>query len=54
MEGDTMTAKETIHIISNSSLWKVLSIKERLDAIAYTMESTGTKFEDEDVHDIIC
>ena len=48
-----MTARETIGIIRNSSLWKVLSIKERLEAIAYTMASTESKMDDEDVSDII-
>ena len=52
-KGDTMTAKETIGIISNSSLWKILSIKERLEALAYTMARTGSKLDDEDVSDII-
>ncbi|MEN8264328.1 MAG: hypothetical protein ABFR82_12785 [Nitrospirota bacterium] len=52
-EGDTMTAKETIGIISNSSLWKILSRKERLEAIAYTMALTGSEPDDEDVSDLI-
>lgn len=48
-----MTAKETVTIIRSSSLWKILSIREKLEAIAYTMESTGARLEDEDVSDII-
>ena len=52
-KGDTMTTKETIGIISNSSLWKILSIKERLEALAYTMACTGSELDDEDVSDII-
>ena len=48
-----MTTKETIGIISNSSLWKILSIKERLESLAYTMGQTGSKPDDEDVSDII-
>ncbi len=48
-----MTAKETLSIISGSSLWKILSIKERLEAIAYTMANTRSRMDDEDVSDII-
>lgn len=48
-----MTAKETIEIISNSSLWKTLSIKERAEAAAYAMKIAGIKHEDEDVSDLI-
>ncbi len=48
-----MTAKETVEIIRDSSLWKVLSIKERLEATAYAMRITGNAIEDEDVSDII-
>lgn len=48
-----MTAKETVEIISDSSLWKTLSIKERLEAVAYAMKISGNKLRDEDVQDII-
>jgi hypothetical protein len=52
-EGNTMTAKETIEIISNSSLWKTLSKKERVEAAAYALKNTGITLEDEDVFDLI-
>ena len=48
-----MTAKETIEIISNSSLWKTLSIKERIDAAAYALKIAGITIEDGDVSDLI-
>ncbi len=48
-----MTAKDTIEIISNSSLWDTLSAKERLDAIAYALDVVGIKLDNEDVSDII-
>lgn len=48
-----MTAKETIEIISDSSLWKTLSIKERLEAVAYAMRIAGSNLNEEDVNDII-
>jgi hypothetical protein len=53
MEGDTMTAKETIEIISYSSLWKTLSRKERAEAAVYVIKSAGIKIEDEDVCELI-
>ena len=53
MEGNTMTAKETIEIISNSSLWKTLSKNERAEAAAYAIKNTGLSLEDEDVFDLI-
>jgi len=53
IEGNTMTAKETIEIISNSSLWKTLSKKERVEAAAYAIKNTGLTIEDEDVCDLI-
>lgn len=48
-----MTAKETIEIISNSSLWKTLSRKERIEAAAYAMKIAGVKLEDDEVCDLI-
>jgi hypothetical protein len=48
-----MTAKETIEIISDSSLWKTLSISERLEAIAYAIKIAGITLDSEDVSDII-
>ncbi len=48
-----MRAKETVAIIKDSSLWKILSIKERLEAVAYTMHITGDTIEEDDVSDII-
>jgi hypothetical protein len=53
MGGNTMTAKETIEIISNSSLWKTLSKKERVEAAAYAIKNNGLTLEDEDVCDLI-
>lgn len=50
---DAMTARETIEIISNSSLWKMLSVGERLEAAAYAMHIAGVNIDDEDVNDII-
>ena len=52
-EGVTMTAKETVDIISCSSLWKMLSIKERIDAASYAMKIAGISLEDENVSDLI-
>jgi len=49
-----MTAKETVELISDSSLWKTLSMKERLEAVAYAMKISGTTLGEEDeVNDII-
>jgi len=53
MEGNAMNAKETIEIISSSSLWKTLSKKERLEAAAYAIKNSGLAIEDEDVCDLI-
>jgi isopentenyl phosphate kinase len=53
MEGDTMTAKEIIEIISNSSLWKTLSLKERAEAATYAMKISGINHENEDVSELI-
>ena len=53
MEEKTMTAKETIEIISNSSLWKTLSIKERIEAATYAIEVAGITLGDDDVSDLI-
>ena len=48
-----MTAKDTIDIISDSSLWKTLSIRERIDAASYAMKVAGITIEDEDISDLI-
>ena len=48
-----MTAKETIDIISNSSLWETLSIRERIEAVTYAMKIAGSSLDDEDISDII-
>ena len=48
-----MTAKETIDIISDSSLWKTLSIRERIDAASYAMKVAGITIEDDDISDLI-
>ncbi len=48
-----MTVKETVELISDSSVWKILSIKERLEAVTYAMNITGETIEEEDVSDII-
>lgn len=48
-----MTAKETVQLISDSSLWKTLSMKERLEAVAYAMKISGNNLHEEDVNDII-
>lgn len=53
MEGDTMTAKETVEIISKSSLWNTLSKKERAEAAAYAIKNSGISLEDEEVCDLI-
>ncbi len=53
MEGNNMTAKETVEIISNSSLWNTLSKKERVEAAVYAIRNTGLTLEDEDVCDLI-
>jgi hypothetical protein len=48
-----MTARETIDIISKSSLWKMLSLGERIEAASYAMRIVGIQFEDEEVIDLI-
>jgi hypothetical protein len=48
-----MTAKEKLSRISGSSLWKIRSIKEKLEAIAYKMTDIKSRMDDEDVSDII-
>lgn len=48
-----MTAKEAVEIISDSSLWKTLSIKERIDAIAYAMKIAGSTLDEKDVSDVV-
>lgn len=53
VEGNAMNARETIEIISNSSLWKTLSKKERVEAAAYAIKNSGLTLEDDDVCDLI-
>jgi len=48
-----MTAKETVDLISDSSLWKTLSMKERMEAVAYAMKISGNTLQEEEVDDII-
>lgn len=48
-----MTAKETIDIISSSSLWKFLSVKERIEAAYYALKVAGVQSEDDDVTALI-
>ncbi len=48
-----MTARETLDIISDSSLWQTLSIKERIEAAAYAMKVAGISIEDDDVSNLI-
>ncbi len=48
-----MTAKDTVTLISGTSLWKTLSIRERLDAVAYAMKISGSTLEEEDISEII-
>ena len=48
-----MTARETIDIISSSSLWHTLSSKERLEAAQYAMKIAGVMIENEEVCDLL-
>jgi hypothetical protein len=48
-----MTAKDTVALICETTLWKTLSIKERLEAVAYAMKISGNQLEEEDIDDII-
>lgn len=48
-----MSAEETVEIISHSSLWKTLSIKERAEAAAYAIKIAGGRLADDDVNDLI-
>ena len=48
-----MTAKETVEIISNSLLWKTLSMKERIEAATYALNIAGITHEDNDISDLI-
>lgn len=48
-----MTVRETLDIISDSSLWETLSIGERIDAVAYAMKITGSNCDNEDISDLI-
>ncbi len=53
MKGDAMSAKETVEIISHSSLWKMLSIKEKIEAATYALSIAGITHMDEDVTDLV-
>jgi hypothetical protein len=52
-----MTRKETIDIIKQSSLWDTLSVKEKVEAISYALESIDCRLDRDgdtkDVSDII-
>lgn len=52
-----MTRKETIGIIRESSLWQSLSVREKVEAIAYALDSMGSSLEsdgdDSDISDVI-
>jgi hypothetical protein len=48
-----MTARDTVALISETSLWKTLSMKERLEAVAYAMKISGNKLEEHEIDDII-
>ncbi len=48
-----MKLEERINVGSDSSMWEVLSIKERVAAANYALKVTGICPEDEDVSDII-
>lgn len=53
-----MTAKETIEIIRRSSLWKTLSVREKVEAISYAIDTSGCPVDPErdesaDISDII-
>lgn len=48
-----MSEEETVGIISHSSLWNTLSIKERAEAAAYAIKIAGGHLTDEDVNDLI-
>ena len=52
-KGDTMSAKEAVEIISHSSLWKILTIKERIEAAAYAIKIAGIDLQDQDVSELI-
>lgn len=48
-----MTARETIDIISSSSLWRELSAGERLEAAQYAMKIAGVMIESDEVSDLL-
>ncbi|GAB4388549.1 MAG: hypothetical protein Kow0025_08530 [Thermodesulfovibrionales bacterium] len=52
-----MTRRETISIIRESSLWKSLSVREKVEAIAYALDSMGYSLDgdgdDGDISDVI-
>jgi|GEM_PF-3468553 hypothetical protein len=51
-----MTAKETIDIIRESSLWESLTLREKTEAIAYAIEAVGCAMNssvENDVSDIL-
>ena len=49
-----MTAKAALEIIKESSLWNILSIKERIEAIEYAIGAADADMEKGDVCDLIC
>ncbi len=53
IKGTAITASETVEMISDSALWKTLSMKERMEAVAYAMKIAGITFEEDDISDII-
>jgi hypothetical protein len=48
-----MTAKATVEIIKESSLWDTLSIKERIEAIEYAIGAADADIEKGNVCDLI-
>jgi hypothetical protein len=54
---DAMTTKETMDIIRESPLWQSLPLRERIEAIAYALETVGCKLDRReyarDISDII-
>jgi hypothetical protein len=47
-----MTAKATVEIIKESSLWDLLSIEERIEAIKYAIKAANADIEKGDVCDL--
>lgn len=48
-----MAVKEIIEIISSSSLWKELSIREKMDAVSYALGIAGKEIINGDDRDNI-